>query len=59
MNNEKCVWCGKATVVAGQKYCSDGCYNADYQEPDFERLLELKNDYDAFKRDGGAQEWAL
>lgn len=51
MNNEKCEWCGKAPEIAGQKLCR-ACNEADYQEPDFERLLELRNDARAFARDG-------
>lgn len=59
MNNEaKCDWCGKKPEIDGQKLCR-ACNEANYQEPDFERLLELKNDAEAVKREGFGNEWSL
>lgn len=52
MNNEKCEVCGKAPEIAGQKLCRAHYEIETNNEPDFERLLELRNDYRAWQRDG-------
>ena len=55
MSYEKCKDCGD--VLGTNGLCSGAC-KAEYeargieQEPDFERLLELRNDYRAWQRDG-------
>lgn len=54
----KCEWCGKAPEIVGQKLCR-ACNKANHQEPDFERLLELKCNADAVAREGFGNEWTL
>ena len=47
-----CELCGNVPEIQGQKLCR-ACAMADTSdEPDFERLLELRNDGRAFARDG-------
>jgi hypothetical protein len=60
MSYEKCKDCGD--VLGTNSLCSGACKaesDASYQEPDFERLLELKRDADAVAREGFGNEWSL